>query len=215
MTVCYPQIIATSLCPREELQSSLTPPTCVRVVPVYNDASYVISQFPPPVHFIVRDNGQVYQLAHIQSPPSTPQEYHAILDSTGCILVGVELSAVTTVPITGPQVNVLPGVLRHVLQTLNLTITDVTNVLPPQRCNPQLWDQIRNATINCLNSAPPPPQPPPGMTCSFVQSCFSAGQNVNISPTGVISAGQLVPGPGNNEYTWIGPDGNPVFTFTV
>ena len=89
MTICYPQIITARLCPRDELQFSLTPPNCVRVVPVYNDASYVISQFPPPVHFLIRDNGQVYQLADIQSPPSTPPEYHAILDSTGCILIGV------------------------------------------------------------------------------------------------------------------------------
>ena len=162
MTICYPQIITARICPRSELNFSLTPPTCVRVVPVYNDASYVISQFPPPVHFLVRDNGQVYQLADIQSPPSTPPEYHAILDSTGCILIGVELSAVTTVPLTNAQISVLPGVIRYVLQTLGLSLGDVTNTLPPQRCRPQLWQQILAATQECLNTSPPPPPPPPG-----------------------------------------------------
>ena len=214
MTICYPQIIVTNLCPREELQSSLTSPTCVRVVPVYNDASYVISQFPPPVHFLVTDGGSVYQLAHIQSPPSTPQEYHAILDATGCILVGVELSSIVRSPITRFQISVLPGVLRHILQTLNLTINDVTNALPTQRCNQRLWQQIVDDTVDCLNTNPPPP-PPVGLTCSFVRSCFSAGQNINISSTGVISSGQLIPGPNNDEYTWVGPDGNAIFSFVI
>jgi len=215
MTICYPQIITARICPRSELDFSLTPPDCVRVVPIYNDASYVISQFPPPVHFLVRDNGQVYQLADIQSPPSTPPEYHAILDSTGCILIGVELSAVTTVPLTDAQVSVLPGVLRHVLQTLGLSIGDVTNTLPPQRCRPQLWQQILSATTNCLNTPPPPPPPPPGLTCSFVLSCISPGQNVNISTSGIISAGQLVPGPNSGQYTWLSPNGTPLFTFNA
>jgi hypothetical protein len=213
MTVCYPQIITAGICPRSELTFSLTPPTCVRVVPVYNDASYVISQFPPPVHFLVRDNGQVYQLADIQSPPSTPPEYHAILDSTGCILIGVELSAVTTVPLTNAQISVLPGVIRYVLQTLGLPLTSVINTLPPQRCRPQLWQQILAETTNCLNTQPPPPPPPPGLTCSFVLSCISSGQNVNISTGGVISAGQLVPGPDAGQYTWLSPNGTTLFTF--
>jgi len=213
MTICYPQIITARICPRSELNFSLTPPTCVRVVPVYNDASYVISQFPPPVHFLVRDNGQVYQLADIQSPPSTPPEYHAILDSTGCILIGVELSAVTTVPLTNAQVSVLPGVIRHVLQTLGLPLTSVINTLPPQRCRPQLWQQILAATQECLNTPPPPPQPPPGLTCSFVLSCISPGQNVNISTGGIVSAGQLVPGPDAGQYTWLSPNGTTLFTF--
>ena len=215
MTICYPQIITARICPRSELNFSLTPPTCVRVVPVYNDASYVISQFPPPVHFLVRDNGQVYQLADIQSPPSTPPEYHAILDSTGCILIGVELSAVTTVPLTNAQVSVLPGVLRYVLQTLGLPLTSVINTLPPQRCRPQLWQQILAATQECLNTPPPPPPPPPGLTCSFVLSCISPGQNINISTGGIISAGQLVPGPGDGQYTWLSPNGTPLFTFSA
>jgi len=215
MTICYPQIITAGICPRSELNFSLTPPDCVRVVPVYNDASYVISQFPPPVHFLVRDNGQVYQLADIQSPPSTPPEYHAILDATGCILIGVELSAVTTVPLTNAQVSVLPGVLRHVLQTLGLSLGDVTNTLPPQRCRPQLWQQILADTTDCLNTPPPPPPPPPGLTCSFVLSCISSGQNINISTNGIISAGQLVPGPNNDEYTWLSPNGTPLFTFST
>ena len=213
MTICYPQIITARICPRSELDFSLTPPTCVRVVPVYNDASYVISQFPPPVHFLVRDNGQVYQLADIQSPPSTPPEYHAILDSTGCILIGVELSAVTTVPLTNAQVSVLPGVLRYVLQTLGLPLTSVVNTLPPQRCRPQLWQQILADTTDCLNTPPPPPPPPPGLTCSFVLSCISPGQNVNISTGGIISAGQLVPGPDAGQYTWLSPNGTTLFTF--
>jgi len=215
MTICYPQIITARICPRSELDFSLTPPTCVRVVPVYNDASYVISQFPPPVHFLVRDNGQVYQLADIQSPPSTPPEYHAILDSTGCILIGVELSAVTTVPLTNAQISVLPGVIRYVLQTLGLPLTSVINTLPPQRCRPQLWQQILAATQDCLNTPPPPPPPPPGLTCSFVLSCISPGQNVNISTGGIISAGQLVPGPGDGQYTWLSPNGTPLFTFSA
>jgi hypothetical protein len=215
MTICYPQIITARICPRSELNFSLTPPTCVRVVPVYNDASYVISQFPPPVHFLVRDNGQVYQLADIQSPPSTPPEYHAILDSTGCILIGVELSAVTTVPLTNAQISVLPGVIRYVLQTLGLSLGDVTNTLPPQRCRPQLWHQILAATQECLNTSPPPPPPPPGLTCSFVLSCISPGQNTNISTGGIISAGQLVPGPNNGQYTWLSPNGTPLFTFNA
>ena len=213
MTVCYPQIITASLCPRDELTFSLTPPTCVRVVPVYNDATYVISQFPPPVHFLVRDNGQVYQLADIQSPPSTPPEYHAILDSTGCILVGVELSSVTTTPLTDLQVAVLPGVLRHVLQTLGLPLTSVVNTLPPQRCRPQLWQFILDETQDCLDTPPPPPPPPPGISCSFVRSCISAGQNVDITPGGTISAGQLIPGPNNGEFIWVGPNGTPLFSF--
>ena len=215
MTICYPQIITARLCPRAELNFSLTPPDCVRVVPIYNDASYVISQFPPPVHFLVRDNGQVYQLADIQSPPSTPPEYHAILDATGCILIGVELSAVTTVPLTNAQISVLPGVIRHVLQTLGLPLTSVINTLPPQRCRPQLWQQILAATQECLNTPPPPPPPPPGLTCSFVLSCISPGQNVNISTGGIISAGQLVPGPNNGQYTWLSPNGTPLFTFNA
>ena len=215
MTICYPQIITARICPRSELNFSLTPPTCVRVVPVYNDASYVISQFPPPVHFLVRDNGQVYQLADIQSPPSTPPEYHAILDSTGCILIGVELSAVTTVPLTNAQISVLPGVIRYVLQTLGLSLGDVTNTLPPQRCRPQLWQQILSATTDCLNAPPPPPPQPPNLTCSFVLSCISPGQNINISAGGIISAGQLVPGPNNGQYTWLSPNGTPLFTFNA
>jgi len=215
MTICYPQIITARICPRSELNFSLTPPDCVRVVPVYNDASYVISQFPPTIHFLVRDNGQVYQLADIQSPPSTPPEYHAILDATGCILIGVELSAVTTVPLTNAQVSVLPGVIRHVLQTLGLSLNNVTNTLPPQRCRPQLWQQILAATRQCLNTPPPQPPPPPGLTCSFVLSCISPGQNVNISTNGIISAGQLVPGPNNDEYTWLSPNGTPLFTFNT
>jgi hypothetical protein len=215
MTICYPQIITARICPRSELDFSLTPPTCVRVVPVYNDASYVISQFPPPVHFLVRDNGQVYQLADIQSPPSTPPEYHAILDSTGCILIGVELSAVTTVPLTNAQISVLPGVLRYVLQTLGLPLTSVINTLPPQRCRPQLWQQILAATTDCLNTPPPPPPQPPNLTCSFVLSCISPGQNINISAGGIISAGQLVPGPNNGQYTWLSPNGTPLFTFNA
>ena len=215
MTICYPQIITARICPRSELNFSLTPPTCVRVVPVYNDASYVISQFPPPVHFLVRDNGQVYQLADIQSPPSTPPEYHAILDSTGCILIGVELSAVTTVPLTNAQISVLPGVIRYVLQTLGLPLTSVINTLPPQRCRPQLWQQILAATTDCLNTSPPPPPQPPNLTCSFVLSCISPGQNINISAGGIISAGQLVPGPNNGQYTWLSPNGTPLFTFNA
>ncbi len=215
MTICYPQIITARLCPRDELQFSLTPPTCVRVVPVYNDATYVISQFPPPVHFLIRDNGQVYQLADIQSPPSTPPEYHAILDSTGCILIGVELSAVTVTPLTNLQISLLPGVLRHVLQTLGLPLTSVTNTLPPQRCRPQLWQQILAATQDCLNTPPPPPPPPPGISCAFVLSCISAGQNISISPGGIISAGQLVPGPNPGEFTWLAPNGTPLFSFTT
>jgi hypothetical protein len=185
----------------------------VRIVPVYNDASYVISQFPPTIHFLVRDNGQVYQLADIQSPPSTPPEYHALLDTTGCILIGVELSAVTTVPLTDAQVSLLPGVIRHVLQTLGLSLSDVTNTLPRQRCRPQLWQQILDNTTDCLNTPPPPPPPPPGLSCSFVRSCISSGQNINISTAGVISAGQLVPGPDSGQYTWLSPNGTALFTF--
>jgi len=215
MTICYPQIITAQLCPRDELTFSLTPPNCVRVVPVYNDASYVISQFPPPVHFLVRDNGQVYQLADIQSPPSTPPEYHAVLDSTGCILIGVELSSVTTSPITQLQIRLIPGVLRHVLQTLGLPLTSVTNALPPQRCRPQLWQQILADTTDCLNTPPPPPPPPPGVNCSFVISCLDEGQNIDISTGGTISAGQLIPGPLNDQYTWVSPLGVPQFTLTT
>jgi hypothetical protein len=137
------------------------------------------------------------------------------LDATGCILIGVELSAVTTVPLTNAQVSVLPGVLRHVLQTLGLPLTSVTNTLPPQRCRPQLWQQILAATQECLNTPPPPPPPPPGLSCSFVLSCISPGQNINISPGGIISAGQLVPGPGDGQYTWLSPNGTPLFTFSA
>ena len=66
-----------------------------------------------------------------------------------------------------------------------------------------------------MNTSPPPPPPPPGLTCSFVLSCISPGQNTNISTGGIISAGQLVPGPNNGQYTWLSPNGTPLFTFNA
>jgi hypothetical protein len=215
MTICYPQIITSRLCPRDELEFSNTPPTCVRVVPIYNDAIYVVGQFPPPVHFLITDSGQVYQLADITSPPSTPPEYHALLDSSGCILVGVELSSITNAPITNSQIRVLPGVLRYILTTLGLGIGDVTSQLPVQRCRRQLWQEIVDETVDCLNQPPPPPPTPPSLTCGFVLSCLSNGQNIAISGGGTISAGQLVPGPNAGEYTWLNPLGVPQYTFSL
>lgn len=215
MTICYPNIIQSTLCPRDELSFSPTPPTCVRVVPLYQDISFLIGQFPPPVHFVVSDSGYVYQLAPITSPPTVPPEYHALLDSTGCVLVGVELPSSTNAGMTDEQINVLPGVLRYVLQTLSLPITSVTNALPVERCRRRLWDNvIIPETVDCLSSPPPPPPTPPSLSCAFVLSCLNAGQNINISGGGLISAGSLVQGPAPGEYSWLLPNGTPAFSFT-
>lgn len=213
MTICYPVIQdRLEFCPREELTFSDTPPTCVRVIPIYQDITYVLGQFPPPVHFFISDSGDVYQLAHIQSPPSVPPEYHALLDSTGCILVGVEFSNLRRGKILPAQIAVLPGVLRHILQTLGLPLTSVQNGLPPDRCNPQQWNQIVAATQNCLLQPPPPPFDP----CAFVLQCISGGgqplqvqdtPTLDLTLTGNVLSGQVVVSPNAGNQLQVLPNG--------
>jgi hypothetical protein len=180
-TNCFPNIInRQELCPRDELTFSLTPPTCVRVVPIYADATATLGQQPPPVHFLVTDSGLVYQLAPIQSPPTTPPEYHAVLNSAfpNCILIGIEFASLSyNITLTQEQIDVLPGVLRYVLLTLSLTITVVTNALPPNRCNPDQWDDIIDDTNDCLTATPPPPPVFGTFSCAQVFDCFNFAPN--------------------------------------
>ncbi len=205
MTICFPDIINSQICPSSELDFATAPATCVRVVALQGNAQTFLSASPPNVHFLVTGDGTVFQLA-----PITPT--HALLESDTCVRVGVLFGSAVPLGFTQQQRDVLPGVLRHVLVTLNLTTAALINALPTNLCRRSLWQDIVQDTIDCLGQSPPNPIVP-GINCTQVRGCFSAGQNIALSSGGVISAGQLVDN-GNGTYSWILPTGATLFTLS-
>lgn len=211
--ICFPSIVdRTDFCPPSEFTYSNTPPNCVRVVPVYADEAQVVGEIPPRVHFYIAEDGDVYQLAPIES---TPPRYHAVLDSTGCILIGVEFGTVSRGQILQIQLDLLPGVLRYVLTELGLTPANVTNALPPNRCNPDQWDQVIDDLQDCLGQQPPDEPPLPGqLDCADVRDCFQAGQSIFIGTSAPyrLSAGELR-NPSGYQFAWHAPDGVQQYSF--
>lgn len=209
MTICFPRIIdRTAQCPVELLTFSATAPTCVRIVPVRSDELYAVGE-RPRVHYFVTDDGEVYQLAPTQDDPlATPPRWHALLDSTGCVLVGVEFSNMVQSHILPIQVELLPGVLRIILLQFGLTVADVQNGLPPSQCRPTLFADIIAETTNCLAATPPTP-PSLRFGCSDARACFNAGPGVTI--TGATSPYTINAGVLNNTapdvYEWTSATG--------
>ncbi len=205
---CFPQIVQFSVCPPDELDFATAPATCVRVMHEQGELGATLAVSPPEYHFIIAGDGTVFQLA-----PITPT--HALLAGDTCIRVGILVGVGANQRMTQAQADVLPGVLRYILTQTGLPLANVINDLPVYVCRRTLWDDIVQETTDCLSQSPPPPFSPPVVSCAFVRSCFSAGQNIAISTGGVISAGQLVFDTTNNTATWFDQNGNPVITFAI
>ena len=210
MTICFPRVIdRTSQCPVDLLTFSPTPPTCVRVVPVRADEIYAVGE-RPRVHYLITDDGEVYQLAPTQDNPSaTPPRWHALLGASPCILVGIEFSNMVQSHILPIQIALLPGVLRIILLQFSLTVADVQNGLPPSQCRPTLFADIITATTNCL-TATPPSSPSLRFGCDDARGCFNTGSGVSITGTTspyTINAG-LLTNPSPDTYQWTSATGS-------